>query len=239
MNERPLSLIPALALAALRGDKTQTRRLVTPMRGEQSTWLTGELLNRSPRLTMLPLTKERNGVDANGAQMEHPKGGPLGWVRCPFGFPGDRLWLRERVRVLSYPSPDTAGICYEVDGDTAVVPYPARLKRTPVGRCIANGCHKEAARAWFEVTGVRVEWVQDITEADARAEGCDWAAPHWPNPRDVPDRDEPNDGPAPSPDRGFARDNFRRLWNSLTPTGSRWEDNPWVWVIDFKRMEYP
>ena len=74
---------------------------------------------------------------------------------------------------------------------------------------------KAAARIWLEVTGVRAERLQSITRGDAMAEGCP-----FPNMADGAD----------------PRDWFAEVWKS---TGGNWVSNPWVWVIDFKRIDMP
>ena len=74
---------------------------------------------------------------------------------------------------------------------------------------------KALARLWLEVTGVRVERLQSISRGDAMAEGCP-----FPN---MADGEDP-------------RDWFAEVWKS---TGGDWAANPWVWVIDFKRIEKP
>ncbi len=74
---------------------------------------------------------------------------------------------------------------------------------------------KALARIWLEVTGVRVERLQSISRGDAMAEGCP-----FPNMADGAD----------------PRDWFAEVWKS---TGGDWAANPWVWVIDFKRIEKP
>lgn len=76
---------------------------------------------------------------------------------------------------------------------------------------------KWAARIWLEVTGVRVERLQDISEADAKAEGSTLKN-------------------SPAAHLTSYRRGFQELWES---TGGDWAANPWVWVIDFKRIEKP
>ena len=79
---------------------------------------------------------------------------------------------------------------------------------------------RAASRITLEVTGVRVERLQDISEADAIAEGCGMLKPysdHWQH-RDV------------------AKEEYRLLWESINGPGS-WDANPWVWVIEFRRVE--
>lgn len=74
-----------------------------------------------------------------------------------------------------------------------------------------------ASRTNLEVTGVRVERLQDISEADAEAEGIDFL-------RHVPDADETLS----------ARDLYRILWDTINEArGFGWNTNPWVWVVEF------
>lgn len=76
---------------------------------------------------------------------------------------------------------------------------------------------KQIARIWLEVTAVRVERLCDITEQGARREGLEW-------------NDE-----CLSPIQ--ARDGFADLWDGLAKIGTHWADNPWVWVVEFRRIE--
>lgn len=100
-----------------------------------------------------------------------------------------------------------------------------------------------ASRLALEVTGVRVERVQDISEADAMAEGLkgltkDGSLVKW----GIPDRD----GLPGNDDDGWhwkqwesdPRKAYRALWNSINGAkpGRSWEANPWVWVVEFKRV---
>lgn len=73
-----------------------------------------------------------------------------------------------------------------------------------------------ASRITLEVTGVRVERLQDISEADAIAEGAPWAA-------------------CGAPQEGSHKAGFAQLWESINGSNS-WSTNPWVWVIEFKRV---
>lgn len=81
-------------------------------------------------------------------------------------------------------------------------------------------CKKKAARIWLKVTDVRVERLQDITEEQAQAEGC-------------------NSGLLTSP--CTARGQFENLWNSTIRKSELncygWDANPWVWVIEFEQWE--
>lgn len=85
---------------------------------------------------------------------------------------------------------------------------------------------KKYCRLRLEITGVRVERVQDISEEDARAEGCEM------------DGQFPKEQPHPQGGRvGWddAREWYSDLWEKINGANS-WEKNPWVWVISFKRL---
>ena len=103
MKERPILFSAPMVRAILDGSKTQTRRVVKPSPGKQSEWLTHELIQEVPH----------GEIVEGGWQMHHPHAGttrfypevstsldipydsPLGWVKCPFGQVGDRLWVKE------------------------------------------------------------------------------------------------------------------------------------------------
>lgn len=79
-----------------------------------------------------------------------------------------------------------------------------------------------ASRILLEITSVRIERVQDISEADAIAEGCGFVRPY---------------NPAWS-DMDMPREDFRELWDSINAKrGFGWDANPWTWVIEFKRVD--
>jgi hypothetical protein len=149
---------------------------------------------------------------------------------CPYGRPGDeRLWVRETWRASSHfdkvpprEIPNGAELFYEA---TSV----AREWRTTVGK-MRPSIHmpRWASRITLEITGVRVELLQDISDENAIAEGCpknhnDY---YLGGPHAVSGRKQ----------MATARKAFRDLWESLNGPGSR-EANPWVWVVEFKRLE--
>lgn len=163
-------------------------------------------------------------------------------VKCPHGKVGDRLWVRERARVIetsdgmSYagnvaddgPEHRRVRIKYEADGfETDWLPYPARLEYVEVGRCIPNGCYREASRIKLEITEVRVERLQAITEEEAIAEGFrSRVSPCFESLGKLP------------PERDSPRDVFSQVWQAIygnKPT--HWYANPWVWVIGFRRLQ--
>jgi hypothetical protein len=150
-------------------------------------------------------------------------------VRCPYGKPGDTLWVRERSRrvgavLLPNGRPRTIDVQYEADKTLRLnVVFPDRLQVPEHGKCLSMGCYREASRITLEITGVRVERLQGISEADAKAEGIRWT----------------DEGPLHAHlDGGFnfptAREAYERLWGDINGPGS-WDANPWVWVVELKR----
>lgn len=166
--------------------------------------------------------------------------------------PGDTLWVREpwrphlggshsRVEYPEGPSKNT------VDRDAeALIAYIKRhggvIEFAGASRALrhtdawvpASRMPRWASRITLRVTAVSHVQVHALTEADAVAAGFDWVAPHWPNPRDVPDREEGNAGPLPLRGvRGFALDNFRRRWDADTRSDAQWATNPTATRVTF------
>ena len=145
-------------------------------------------------------------------------------MECPYGQPGDRLWVRETFQRFT----DDGEILYKAD--PAGFEAMNELKRD---ECLEARWRPSihmprwASRILLEITAVRVERLQDISEADARAEGVtDGGCLNCGEP-------EPCACAQPAPD---ARDSFCRLWQSINGPGS-WADNPWVWIVEFKRVQ--
>ncbi len=140
-------------------------------------------------------------------------GAPLGPFRCPYGRPGDGLYVRETFRWWE------GGGIYR--GKT---PDPNRWKGITVYRADGgDDCDgpwrpaiflpRWASRINLEITDVRVRRVQSISEGDAAAEGC----------ATCPRKDH------------WAGDIFQRLWDSINfKRGYGWETNPWVWALTFR-----
>lgn len=195
IKERPILFSGAMVRAILDGQKTQTRRVAKEFDG----------LN----------------VDKVLARFPNQRG-------CPYGEPGDRLWVREtwycddyRVQRGPYLQPEDLDVedarehgtlVYAADG---LAPYEAEQ---PVWRPSIH-MPRWASRITLEITGVRVERLNDCSEADAEAEGIAFL-------REVPDVDETL----------TARQLYECLWDSINGAGA-WEANPWVWVVEFKRVE--
>ena len=131
---------------------------------------------------------------------------------CKYGKPGDRLWVRESFRLTG----DSHGEYYAGDKLGGVI-YRAT---NPDGICDMEGGWKPSihmprakSRKTLEITGIRVERLQDISEKDAIAEGVGSAVT-----------------------RDCKRPKFVALWESINGPGS-WDANPWVWVVGFRRIE--
>ena len=150
-------------------------------------------------------TKTRSGITTH--VMDAPKHG-----LCPFGAVGDRLWVQE-----------TFGDCgvrfvYRADGAACQVKRWTPSIHMP----------RWASRITLEITDVRVERLQDITDGDARAEGVPEAGGLLP--------EYPGTYLTPKGDFASARVAFQRLWESIYGDDG-WDANPWVWVIAFRRVD--
>ena len=171
---------------------------------------------------------------------------------CPYGEPGDLLWVREAWRAPSQyddrpPSRIPHGVDVQYIAD-AGAPWASRYRHA---RFMPRG----VSRLTLRITDVRVERLQDISEADARAEGCEarpFPGPWWQGYRDLGDGEllhqqavgetppewmiEPKKMP-PTPWLDLsARDGFRSIWMSIHGPDA-WNDNPWVWAISFERVK--
>ncbi len=207
MKERPILFSGPMVRAILDGRKSQTRRVVKPQ-----------------------------PFHVNSLGLPFWRGGPVDYRLCPHGCAGDRLWVRETWAAPHLwngfkPSyiPQGERIHYAADG-----PLGGLMKRPSIF------LPSWASRITLEIVALRVERLQDISADDARAEGVKdnlialsgktKTSPFLPRQH----YDLPN-GDAPSPDE-IARANYAALWQSINGHGS-WDANPWVWVIEFKRIK--
>lgn len=211
MKERPIIMSAPMVRAILDGRKTQTRRVIKPQPTvseqrlrELGAWAEGFTLSEQVNAAF-----QAGCVDAT----------------CPYGRPGDRLWVREAFipapmeSVPSEPKETRWHLAYAAGGD-AEANAPAGYNPTLYNyERWTSPIHmpRWASRITLEVTGVRVERLQDISEDDARAEGLRTSLAMW--------------IPASSP-----RLEFRTLWESINGPGS-WSATPWVWVIEFARID--
>ena len=173
--------------AILAGNKTQTRRVVKP---QPEQWTTPDGCGTS---AIWPAVNYNGRVAA---------------MRCPYGQPGDRLWVRESTAEDCIGSASFAR--YTADGFTSRIAWWYSRKACP-----SIHMPRWASRILLEITSVRVERLHEISEADAKAEGVT-----------LPKR-------TCTMYDGIWRDEYHALWESIN--GPRtWAANPWVWVIEFK-----
>ncbi len=146
----------------------------------------------------------------------------------PYGVPGDRLWVREAWFPVGTWQPRWSedGALYRADGEAAEArrrELAPGLKRP--GWRPSIHMPKWASHILLEVTDVRVERLNDISEEDARAEGVESG---------VAQNGSINGQPATvwvfNPRKGFAL-----LWDTVNGPGA-WNANPWCWAITFKRV---
>ncbi len=212
MKERPILFSGPMVRAILDGTKTQTRRVVkpTPEANQQLGLSIGS-------------SGFRFAVDKNPTI--YPEIRRIRWD-CPYGQPGNRLWVRE-AHAFSVIDPESLDDWKE-DPDNWEVIYRADEAQPDEGWRDGNGkaisapwrpsihMPRTACRITLEITGVRVERLRDITEADSVAEGAPWAA-------------------CGSPQEGTHKVGFAQLWESINGSGS-WDANPWVWAVEFRRL---
>ena len=247
-RERPIIFSAPMVRAILDGRKMQTRRVVKP---QPSDYRPAPLVHAPKR---------------SGPYFDAYNGGPhwcwwtaddrqgADWIRCPYGEPGDRLWVRETMRVST--------------ADESLI-YAADEGRVPKGSLAWQDWHHQygkravspihmprwASRITLEVTEVRVQRLQEISEADALAEGAtmrpktsgfkgmydgwsmDWrrvGEPSWYATGAT--RTEK----APLTERDISLDNpkaaFASYFNELHGFAA-WDANPWVWAVTFRRAD--
>ena len=155
------------------------------------------------------------------------------WLRerCPYGQPGDRLWVRETWqvvdgserarRIVTDPSPSRGWIEYAATVHPGHEPPPRWRPSIHMPRW--------ASRILLEITAVRVERLQDISEEDAVAEGI---------ARDGDGYERFHVDPDAPVGQSFTRNPvlaYRGLWDYINGGGA-WDKDPLVWVIEFRRV---
>ena len=208
MKERPILFTAPMVRAILDGHKTQTRRIV-----------------KHPALKDLSYIvncKDGWWGDEEGSVQ----------ALCEFGQVGDQLWVKETSWIAEGAS-DLGGVMFCADHENLVM---GGMKKRP-----SIFMWRWASRIQLEITGVRVERLQDTSRVDAMAEGLrqiSKAGGHvW--KFGIPDRDGmPGNDNYGWPWREWEQnpiDAYKKLWESINGAGS-WETNPWVWVVEFKRV---
>lgn len=236
MKERPILFSAPMVLAILEGRKTQTRRVVF-----------------KKRTTDFHSIEERD--DGSLWPWRETDDAQDHWYQCPYGQPGDRLWVRETWNWFDPAELPAARIgkrapftwcqgprtiewyaAYSADGQ---LNHPCN--GAPVLWRPSIHMPRWASRILLEVVNVRVERLRDISEADAQAEGIKALSKDGCTVKyGIPDRD----GLPGNDDYGWHWHNwlssavlaYRQLWDQINGNGS-WDKNPWVWVVEFKRVD--
>ncbi|HEJ7022435.1 TPA: hypothetical protein SMF52_003713 [Serratia marcescens] len=220
MKERPVIFNSEMVRAILNGRKTQTRRVINPQ----------------------PTLSERTGFNWKGAAYgigstyrDTVRNFANCFKTCPFGQVGDRLWVRETFAVLGNEDGcpiDWNGNLIKGDEKQAARIYKASCWQEPGNYGLWSIPDREtqyegtwrpsihmprwASRIMLEITAVRVERLNDISEEDAKAEGV-------------------KAGVCPGHEHMMHQVAFSELWQSIYGEES-WRANPWVWVIEFKQV---
>ena len=256
MKESPIIFNPAMVEAIFPGRKTQTRRTSNL-----------DTINKNPDLWSFIGFRACLGYPASEGYLwagfiAKTSDCPV-YIKCPFGQAGDRLWVREAWRVGSWDEDGNIAVDYragnysskkwiqiedpeifeklmiqssddadaakmKTDGDGWYVWEPGD---SPCRWRPSIHMYRWASRVNLEITNIRVERVQDISEEDAEVEGVEYLHPDIKYPyKDYLLRTL--DGCS------TARESFYTLWDSINKKrGFGWDQNPWVWVVEFKKID--
>jgi hypothetical protein len=247
MKELPVLFKGEMVRAILDGRKTQTRRVVKPQPARDAR----DVMKVGPRLWHIGKW-EREGVTS-----------PAGWAqifKCPFGDPGDRLWVRETWKPGAWRDDGRIAIDYKASPELTKTPW-LRIPNDDMDEKFSDYWHKWsnelqyagiepdddgyylwepgksplkwkpsifmprwASRIMLEVVSVRVERLLEITPGDAKAEGIEVA------------RDAYKGAPEAFIQEVYVR-KFAKLWDKINAKrGLGWDVNPWVWVVEFRRI---
>ena len=223
-RSRPILFSSAMIRALLDGRKTQTRRVVKP----QPVVASDGCWSWSPHRAQ-GLHHGQGGSVRDMLQCLPPY--------CPYGVPGDVLWAREswtRVPASAYRMSE--GVQQTIDPsdpDMAAI-YAAGWERSIPKWRPSIHMPRWASRLMLEITDIRVERLQDISEEDAQAEGVGEYA--CPGPHRGPGATYFTADPTAGEDMPISRTTpiaaYKALWEHINGCGS-WDANPWVWVLTF------
>lgn len=223
-SEHPILFTGEMVRAILAGTKTQTRRVARPQPSFAYSGTARVVYGPHPfspsAFVGTPAEGRVDGTDRDGWLAEDWCGNVVGAseadaLRCPYGVPGDTLWARETWAAV--PAHDDTKPS-EIDRCREPLWYRATDESNMRGRWRPSiHMPRWASRLSLRVTDVRVERVQDISEEDARAEGCSTMTQL-----------------APFPALNSYVAGFQRLWDTINAKrGYSWASNPWVWVVSF------
>jgi len=222
MKDHPIIFSTEMVRAILEGRKTMTRRPIKPQPiQKRNGWFDWGYKYGAPKKS-----SPKSCFWHAETWRKEGKTAPIDEY-CPYGGPGDRLWVRETWMAMVDGDEPNYGVTWKASGTTGWRPW----KRDDRASKYFTGddkwrpsihMPKWACRLWLEITGVRVERVQEIDPSNAIEEGIyvvEWH-PRW---------------------HDAAIDGFKTYWDSLyaKKPGFQWEANPWVRVIEFRRDDGP
>lgn len=230
MKEKPILFSPAMARAVLSGKKTQTRRVVRGAWHEPEGYLQSE-----PEGEDLETDKSDKGDTTKREWYFSCRGVPASHIAtCPYGEVGDRLWVREEHYIFGHWEmveglrtktdkdkwrfvPDSKQVQYEPPENFRTSRLRSNSENSAWHKRLARFMPRWASRMTLEIDSVRVERLHDISEDDALSEGATTIRPEGEGGDELPSR------------------LFERLWTSINGRDS-WDLNPWVWVVQFRRV---
>jgi hypothetical protein len=208
VKERPIIFTADSVRGILEGRKTQTRRVVKPQ--PQGSGHHGPTWGRYQ-----PACKEWEFWGPIDPETKRALLYEHGVHRCPYGLPGDHLWVREVYRTVGrrHRGTERRSLLYPATCEPGSVRGPFKSPRF---------MPRWASRITLEVLDVRVQRVQEISDADAVAEGMPKNSP-------IMYADEPAH-------ELFSAAAYRVAWDSINAKrGFGWDKNPWVWAVSFRR----
>lgn len=230
MRERPILYSSPMVVAILEGRKSQTRRVIkSPARNMQKQG--HEVIRRNPDND--PWYKDHiwsmRVEGGSWADYTHERFLQL----CPYGVVGDRLYVRETTKEHCIGSSSITK--YVADNELSYIEWNySRLVRPSIHM------PRSLSRILTEVTGIRVQRLQEITAEEAKAEGLKSISKDGMTVKfGIPDLDGyPGTDNHGWPWQEWESDPvmaYKRLWEKINGKGS-WDKNPWTWVIKFERI---
>lgn len=204
IKERPILFNTQMVRAILEGRKTQTRRILNcdhPV-------VTGFIPNG-------PYYWQGTAI-SKAVEQQYISTFPR-LVKCPFGAVGNRLWVREKWRKTEISECGCSDNC---NCNFGRYDYFASSNDTDAKWKPSIHMPRSACRLILEITNIRVERLNDISQIDSIREGC-----HGLHEHDLGDET-----------KASPKEQFKALWQEINGTDS-WAKNPWVWVIEFRVIE--
>jgi hypothetical protein len=199
--------------AILIGEKTMTRRV---LKNQPTGYVCGVNISENGYLTIYtsPAKQSYTYADSDGGKVSVRVGDYQSCIGQPGKYKvGDKLWVKEKTIIAPkrFAQPDETCIP-DAEGDPRYVQYLATSPNTDgaddykLKKTSSMFMPRWASRLTLEVTAVKVERVQDISEADAMAEGCESVA------------------------------DFKARWEAINGKKHPWASNPWCWCVSFKKV---